>query len=189
MVRVCLCHFCFPCTLISGSGGNTLVKAFGVTDFLGWLIGTGVPLSIGASLLLCTKASRTQLLGKSSFDENHYSSLFLSFTIMSLLCMTVSTLIGFAVRGFNDYLTHDVFEYEFFQYIPQVLGSMMIVTLLFIPISMIIITAFDEKKLGLLAGTVLFLSLMIATGVPGFTVNRPEIVFLGPSNLVSALLL
>lgn len=174
-------------SLLSGTGWGSLGNAFGVANIVGWLLGTGFSLLIGASLLLCTKRSRTHLLNKSIIDRTQYSYLFLSFTILALLCMTASVLIGFTVIGFNDYLRIGEFNPAFFGYIPHVLGSMIIVTILLAPISLLIVAAFDEMKLGMVVGTAIFLSLMIATGFPGFPVNRPEIAFFGPANLVSAL--
>jgi hypothetical protein len=163
-------------------GRSSLNNLFGAAYYIGWLFGTGLPIIIIASLLFCSKLTQRKIVSTTIHDDGDFVSLYLPYLIITLLVMSVGAIAGFCLVV----TTSGVFEALL--YSPQLLVSTLFLTLLVCPICVLLALVLDDKKLSIAIGIILFFSLTIATGTPGFPVNYPEVAFLGPGILLSAIL-
>jgi hypothetical protein len=96
--------------------------------------------------------------------------------------MSIGTITGFCLIVASSSV------FEALVYTPQLLACTLFLTLLESPICILLALILDDKKLSIGIGVVLFFVLTMATGSPGFPVNYPEVAFLGPAILLSAIL-
>ena len=158
-------------------------KLFGVAGYLGWLFVTGIPFILGAVFLFGSKESQDNIADAYRADQKRrFASLFISYTIMVLLLMSIAAVAGFVIILPSVPLDRILIN------LSSLLISTLTVSLFMCPIAVFLVLILDERKISTGLGILLFLSITYATGFPRFPVNYPEIAFFGPAHLLTALL-
>ncbi|MHA2322155.1 MAG: CHASE3 domain-containing protein [Candidatus Thorarchaeota archaeon] len=164
-------------------GSGTLNKLFAVAGYLGWLFVTGIPFILGAVFLFGSKESQDNIADAYRADKkDRFAHLFFSYTIMVILLMSIAAAAGFVI------VVTSIPSDQILVYLSSLLVSTLIVSLFISPITAFLTLIFDERKMSMGLGILLFLSFAYATGFPRNPVNYPEVAFFGPTHLHTALL-
>jgi len=166
-----------------GYGGPSLRATFSAAGIIGWLLATGFPFVMGASLIFCSEQTHNNIAEYTQTRENFkFSKLFVSYVILVLVSMALLSFAGLVVTtiasGYASILL----------VLPQLLGITLFISLLLAPIYLLIALVFDNARRSIIMGFILSIVLMIITGSPRFPVNYPEVAFFGPAHLLAALL-
>lgn len=163
--------------------GGTMDKLFGVAGYLGWLFVTGIPFLLGATFLFGSQESQKNIADAYRTDKKErFASLFVFYTIIVLVLMSVAALVGLIIS--LPFIPSELILVSF----SSLLASTLIVSLFICPIALFLVLIFDDRRVGLGLGILLFLAIGNATGFPRVPVNFPEIAFFGPTHLHTALL-
>ncbi len=170
---------------VLGIGGSSapLFIIFRIASYVGWMLVTGIPFVVGASLLFGSQESHRNIADSTQKDSKvSFASLFITYAVLTLLMMAIAVAIGFAI---GLLLPAPV---QILGALPYMLILTLTISLLLCPIAAFLALAIDQWKTGAVLGIAIFLAVGLATGTPGFPVNYPEIALLGPAHLLSALL-
>ncbi len=163
-------------------GGESVYQTFLIARYVGLLLGTGLPLVVGASFLICSEEVKQRIVETETQGESvGFGALFGGYLVLTLFFMTLVTLFKFCVTGV---ITGGL---EILPFIPQMLLVTCLLTGLLSPIAVVLAVALDSPKINALAGLGVFCSLLLTTGQPGFPVNLPETAFFSPAHLLPAL--
>ena len=166
-----------------GSGGDwysPLNATFSVARTIGWLLATGFPFVIGASLLLCSDRTRSNIVERTqTHEEVKFSSLFFSYTVLILVVMTAVSILGLLIAAF---VSGNV---GIIGVLPQLLGITLLISLLLTPVYSLFAIEFDSMSKSIVIGFFFSIGLVVATGLPGFP---GDFTFFGPAHLLSAML-
>jgi hypothetical protein len=174
--------FCAFFMLWIGSGGFGLDSLFAVTGSLGWSFVTGIPFVLGAMFLFGSQKSQTNIADAYRADnKDRFTSLFVTYTILVLILMVLAAIVGFVL--IIPRISADLLLTSF----PSLLISTMVVSLFLCPIAVFLVLIFDDRRMSLGLGTLLFIAIAYATGFPRIPVSYPEVAFLGPTHLHTAL--
>ncbi len=167
---------------ISGSR-PALETIYRIANYIGWLLFTGIPFVVGASLLFGSQESHRSIADSAQKGSKvNFASLFITYVVLTLLVMAVAVVIGFVFAFvFSDPLW-------ILGALPYMLVLTLAISLLLCPIAAFLALAIDQWKTSTVLGISIFLAVGLATGQPGFPVNYPEIALLGPVHLLTALL-
>ncbi|MHA2425152.1 MAG: hypothetical protein ACXAEF_10210, partial [Candidatus Thorarchaeota archaeon] len=112
-----------------------------------------------------------------------YYSLLLSYIILSMVGMLVVSAVGVVFATINTGYSVIVF------YLPHMLLIEFCFMLLLCPVVAFLSQIIDEPKRTAFAGLILFLGLLLSTGIPpSSTVDYPDLALFGPANLFAALM-
>ena len=167
----------------SGTWYSPLGATFNIAGTIGWLLATGFPFVIGASLILCSDQTRNSIVEYTRTHEKmKFSYLFVSFTVLTLVVMAAVSFAGLliAVNVSGNIAILGV--------LPQLVGITLFLSLLLTPIYALIAIEFDSMSKSIVIGFFLSIALAATTGHPGYPTNYPEVAFFGPAHLLSALL-
>jgi len=160
-----------------------LNAVFNLAGTIGWLLATGFPFVIGASLILCSDQTRNNIVERTrTGEEVRFSYLFVSYTILTLVVMALVSFAGLVIGGISSG------DMTILSVLPQVLGITLFLSLLLTPIYAIIAIQFDSMSKSITIGFILSIALVAVTGQPRVPTNYPEIAFFGPGHLLTALL-
>jgi hypothetical protein len=171
--------------VMGGGGGwySPLYAIFSIARTIGWILATGFPFVIGASLLLCSDQTRNNIVERTrTGEEVRFSYLFVSYTILTLVVMTLVSVAGLVIGVSASG------NVAILSVLPQLLGITLFISLLLTPIYTIIAIQFDSMSKSITIGFFISIALVAATGQPGFSSGYPEIAFFGPAHLLTALL-
>ncbi|TFG31692.1 hypothetical protein EU527_11905 [Candidatus Thorarchaeota archaeon] len=155
---------------------------FAVSASIGWVIVIGLPFLLGASLLFSSELTQNNIAEKASKEKIRFLPLFIVYLILMSLSITIIALIGVMVVPLI------LGNPSIIQYLPQVLGLSIIISVLIAPIYLLLALSVDNVRLAVLFGLAASFAVIIAFGQPRYPVNYPEIAFLEPAHLLSALL-
>lgn len=167
----------------SGTWYSPLDATFNVAGTIGWLVATGFPFVIGASLILCSNQTRNNIVERTRIHkEVKFSYLFVSFIVLILIVMAAVSFAGLviAVNASGNVTVLGV--------LPQLIGITLFISLLLTPVYALIAIEFDSMSKSIVIGFFLSIALVATTGQPRYPTNYPEIAFFGPAHLLSALL-
>jgi len=171
--------------LMGGSGGwyGPINAIFSISRTISWILATGFPFVTGSSLLLCSDQTRNNIVERTrTGKEIKFSYLFVSYIVLTLVVMALVSVAGLVIGVIASG------NVAVLSFIPQLLGITLFISLLLTPIYAIIAIQFDSMSKSITIGFFLSIALVAATGQPGFPTNYPEIAFLGPAHLLTALL-
>lgn len=169
---------------INYSSNEMLQTLFIVSRNASWMIATGFSFSIGSSLLLCSRAIQTNVAKKvNSGGSIRFPILFVSYIIIMMLGTLAVCLIYFTSTFVSIGL-----NFAIFQFLPSFILISLLVTLLTSPIYAFIAFSVDSVRISLVVGIMVSFVILLITGNPGNPLRYPEIVFLAPVHLFSALL-
>lgn len=167
----------------SGIGYSPLNATFNIAGTIGWLLASGFPFVIGASLILCSDQTRNNIVAHTRTHEKiKFSYLFVSFIVLTLVVMAAVSFAGLliAVNVSGNIAILGV--------LPQLVGITLFLSLLLTPIYALIAIEFDSMSKSIVIGFFLSITLVATTGQPRFPTNYPEVSFFGPAHLLAALL-
>ena len=167
----------------SGIGYSPLNATFNIAGTIGWLLASGFPFVIGASLILCSDQTRNNIVAHTRTNEKmKFSYLFFSFIVLTLVVMAAVSFAGLlvAVSVSGNIVIIGV--------LPQLVGITLFLSLLLAPIYALIAIQFDSMSKSIVIGFFLSIALVATTGQPRFPINYPEVSFFGPAHLLAALL-
>jgi len=166
-----------------GGSRAPLDTIFGIAGYIGWFFVTGIPFVVGASLLFGSQESHRNIADSTQEGRKvSFASLFITYAALTLLVMAVAVVIGFMFAFvFSDPL-------RILGALPSLLVLTLAISLLLCPIAAFLALAIDHWKTSTVLGILMFLAVGLATGMPRFPVNYPEIALLGPAHLLTALL-
>lgn len=169
---------------IGGSGGGgTVGWLFGVARYIGYLFAFGVPFIVGASFLFGSQETQNSIVDSIQKDRNmRFARFFISYVVVTLFVMTVAVLIGFV------FIIPYLLPLQILGYFSSILVSTLVVSFLVCPITVFLALTIDDWMNSTALGVLLFFAITLATGLPGYPVNYPEIAFLGPAHILTAIL-
>lgn len=166
-----------------GGGGGTVGGVFGIARSIGYLFTFGIPFIIGASFLFGSQETQNNIVDSIRKNRNiRFARLFIPYAILTLFVMTIAVLIGFV------FIILSLSPLQIMGYLSSLLVSTFIVSFLVSPIAAFLVLIIDDWKISTVLGVLLFFAITLATGLPGYPVNYPEIAFLGPSHIYTAIL-
>lgn len=166
---------------VGGPGYSPLSATFNLARAIGWLLATGVPFVIGASLLLCSDQTRNKIVEHlRTRGEVRFSYLFVSYIAMTIAIMVLISVAGLVVVSSGNIAILGV--------LPQLLGIVLLISLIVTPIYAFVAIVLDSMSKSIVIGFFLSIAIVATTGQPGFPANYPEISLFGPTHLLSALL-
>lgn len=171
--------------VMGGGGGwySPLNAIFSIARTIGWILATGFPFVVGASLFLCSDQTRNNIVERARTNEEvKFSYLFVSYLILTLVVMTLVSVAGLVIGVSASG------NVAILSVLPQLLGITLFISLLLTPIYTIIAIQFDSMSKSITIGFAISIALVAATGQPGFSSGYPEIAFFGPAHLLTALL-
>jgi uncharacterized Tic20 family protein len=176
----------FALYFLVGSGNDwysPLNAIFTVSRAIGWLLATGVPFVIGASLILCSDQTRNNIVEYAqTHEEVKFSYLFVSYMILISVVMVLVSFTGLAVgaSASGNIAILGVF--------PQLVGITLLISLILTPAYSLFAIEFDSMSKSIVLGFFISIGIIVATGTPGYPMYYLEYVFFGPAHLLSALL-
>ena len=174
---------CVIFVLRVGSGGGHLENLFGIARYIGYLFAFGIPFIVGASFLFGSQETQNNIVDSIRKSRNvRFARLFIPYIVMTLLMMTLAVMIGFV------FIIPSLNPIQLMSYLSSLLVSTLVVSLLVCPIAAFLALIIDDWKTSAFLGVLLFFAITLATGSPGFPVNYPEIAFLGPAHILTAML-
>lgn len=150
-------------------------------QYIGLLIGTGLILLVGASMFYCSHEMQVRMVKAVEEKRASYLSILCIFMLLSFVMFLVATGIGVSVVLVVSA------PIELLSYIPVILIVQLVLIAILSPLVVAATIVVDNLKQSLLVGLLVFLGLLIATGLPGFPVYRPEVALLGPAHIYSAI--
>jgi hypothetical protein len=170
--------------LTSGSYAPSYIDAlFTVAASIGWLIATGLPFLLGASLIICSEQTKNNIAERmSKGGKVRFLLLFVSYTLLIMISMAIISLAGLLFAFFTTG------SLAILQLLPQLLILSLVVSFLISPAYLLLALSVDSTRLSIIIGLAFSFAIIIATGTPRYPVNHPEIAFLEPAHLLSALL-
>ncbi len=174
---------CVIFALGMGNGGGSLENLFGIARYIGYLFATGIPFIAGASFLFCSKETQNNIVESIRKSRNiRFARLFIPYIVMTMLMMALAVMIGFV------FIIPSLTPLQIMSYLSSLLVPTLVVSLLVCPIAAFLALIIDDWKTSAILGVLLFFAITLATGSPGFPVNYPEIAFLGPAHILTAML-
>ncbi len=166
-----------------GGHSATLPTIFRIAGYIGYLLFTGIPFVVGASLLFGSQESHRNIADSTQKGSKvSFASLFTTYVVLTLLVMAVAVVIGFAI---GLVLPAPI---QILGALPYMLALTLAISLLLCPMAAFLALAADQWKISTALGITMFLAVGLATGAPRLPVNYPEIALLGPTHLLTALL-
>ncbi len=162
-------------------GGDSLYHAVALAQYIGLFFGTGLVLVDGASLFYCSQEMQARMIKAAMDRRTSYLSILLVFMFLCFATFLVVTAIGVTVILI---LSAPI---ETLSYLPFIILPQLVLIVLLSPLAVAIAMVVDNLRQSLLVGILLSLGLLIATGLPGFPVYRPEVALLGPAHIYSAI--
>ena len=168
---------------VSGTWYSPLKATFNIAGTIGWLLASGFPFVIGASLILCSDQTRNNIVERTrTGEEVRFSYLFVSYTILIQVVMALISFAGLVVAA------SAAGNVTILVVLPQLVSITLFLSLLLTPIYVIIALEFDSMSKSITIGFFLSIALVATTGQPRYPVNYPEIAFFGPAHLLASLL-
>jgi hypothetical protein len=153
---------------VGGPGGSLLSATFRLSTAIGWLLASGVPFVIGASLLLCSDQTRNRIVEYlRTRGDVKFAYLFMSYIVLTALVMMSISVAGLVVVSYGTIAILGV--------LPQLLGLALLISLIMTPIYVLVAIVFDSMSKSIVIGFFLSIAIVATTGQPGFPTNYPEI--------------
>ncbi|MCK4244674.1 MAG: hypothetical protein KAX20_03515 [Candidatus Omnitrophica bacterium] len=166
-----------------GGHSSPIFRIAGYIGYIGWLLFTGIPFVVGASLLFGSQEAHHNIADSTQKGSKvNFASLFTTYIVLTLLVMAVAVVIGFAL---GLLLPAPV---QILGALPYMLALTLAISLLLCPIAAFLALTADQWKTSTVLGIAMFLAVGLATGAPRLPVNYPEIALFGPTHLLTALL-
>jgi hypothetical protein len=169
---------------IQGGVLGSITAVFSIALPIGMQFVFGIPFVIGASLLFTSQETHYSIIKQMASNKRfRFFSLFIIFSALTMLLMIIPVTVGYAIE-----YSSIIDKIEFLTILPPSLLLLSVISLLLCPFYVLLSILLDDLKLTLLLGTLLSCSFASATGLPMFPVQYPEVAFLHPSHILSALL-
>ncbi len=173
---------CVFFVVMMGRGGGPVYELFGIARYIGNLFVFGIPFIVGASLLFASQETQNSIVDSIRKRRNvRFVLLFIPYVVLTLFMMVLAVVIGFVVTILS------LSPIQMIGFLPYMLVSTFVVSLLVCPIAVFLALIIDDWKVSTVLGVLLFFAISLATGTPN-PVNYPEIAFLGPAHILTAIL-
>ncbi|MGY5854951.1 MAG: hypothetical protein RTS72_00020 [Candidatus Thorarchaeota archaeon] len=173
---------CAIFVLMMGRGGDPVYKLFAIAGYIGNLFAFGVPFIVGASLLFGSQDTQNNIVDSIQKSRNiRFAHLFIPYAVLTLFVMALAVVIGFV------FIIPSLSPMLIIGFLSYMLVSTFVVSLLVCPITAFLALIIDDWKISIVLGVMLFFAIALATGFPS-PVNYPEIAFLGPKHILTAIL-
>jgi hypothetical protein len=166
--------------LSGGHGGGSIGLAMGTIDAVSWYIALGFPIMAGACWFFASKKAHRSLVEQRVVMFNQR---FVAFMITASITLIVGVLGAYVIRISEtpQYAAFTVY------YLPGILISTLVATLIICPIAILIAQVFDAPRHAFVFGSTLFFLVGLATGLASRPASYPELALLGPAQFYRAI--